>query len=80
MTTLTLSGQTCGLRWSDELDPCGQPAVALVIGGCVHEHITRDHLCVDHLGPALARKFHCHPCWDGPDSHGCPVLAREVTS
>lgn len=75
-----LAGQTCGVILLATGRTCGRPAVAYLVGGCVHEHISEGYFCADHRGRGLACGFNCRTCWTATDSHPCPVLARDMTS
>jgi hypothetical protein len=64
---------------------CGEPAVALVEYGCLHEHIGRDEVCAGHRDVLLAGSAGCARCWEGPpvsrhEPHRCVLLARVVAS
>jgi hypothetical protein len=79
-TTADLAGHTCGVRWSKTGRICGRPAIAYLVGGCVHEHRSEGYFCADHRGPGLASGFNCRICWFATEHHPCPVLARDMTS
>jgi hypothetical protein len=56
---------------------CGAEAVEHAVVGCVHEHVKQIGSCEQH---ALGEDFgaDCWECWDGRDSHLCPLAVRPV--
>lgn len=48
--------------------PCGRPAAADVLAGCVHEHIGWRLLCDWHAGDVAAGMMLCGNCGE----RGCP--------
>ncbi|MEU8121311.1 hypothetical protein AB0C21_21605 [Spirillospora sp. NPDC049024] len=75
-----LRDATCGVILLATANICGRPAVAYLVGGCVHEHISEGYFCADHRGHGLASGFNCRTCWFATEPHPCPVLARDMTS
>lgn len=49
---------------------CGEPAEALYVGICVHEHVAERHLCAGHAEPE--EPLWCRVCY-AIDGHVCPV-------
>ena len=74
-----LADETCGVISITTGHACGRPAIAYLVGGCVHEHLSEGYFCTDHLPRGLARGFNCRACWCAPESHPCPVLAHDMT-
>lgn len=67
-------------KWLDGSGYCGEPADAISVVGCVHEHLGRRGICYDcaatmqrMVGP---EPLICVPCDEGPAAHECPVFAR----
>jgi formate dehydrogenase maturation protein FdhE len=51
---------------------CGGWPVAIVTGGCVHEHIARCRVCGPCLDDLEADDMRCMPCQDDAE-HECKV-------
>lgn len=58
---------------------CGEPAVARVATGCVHEHIEEDWMCVRHVALAKENTLICSACRTGPVDHSCQAYALAET-
>jgi hypothetical protein len=54
---------------------CGEPAVAQVTTGCVHEHIEQDWMCSRHAAMAKRNELICSECKTGRLAHACQVFA-----
>lgn len=54
---------------------CGEPAAALVVLGCVHEHLEQDWLCSRHVALAKQNTLICSECKTGSRAHSCQVFA-----
>lgn len=59
-----------------ETRECGESAVARVLIGCVHEHVTGSRACRRHLDRLKLGKTNCERCYSGPESHTCKVIGR----
>jgi hypothetical protein len=53
---------------------CGKPAEPIT-AGCVHEHISTSFICGEHRRLMGNGALSCAPCFRGPDSHECRLLA-----
>jgi hypothetical protein len=77
MTQIDTNG-CCLASKEDPEDRCRIPAATLVIGGCVHEHIIRNYVCLFHLSIYSIDSMDCRECWLSPSSHACLVHIHEV--
>ena len=74
--------RAAGLLWLavEDVEPaaivCGQPAVAVVTAGCVHEHVDTGPVCAACLDRMIhGRAWLCGAC---EDSHGpCAVMVTQ---
>jgi hypothetical protein len=65
--------------------PCGEPVVAVVEYGCLHEHIDRTAVCAGHRDVVIGGTAGCARCWEGPpvsrhEPHRCVLLGRVVAA
>jgi hypothetical protein len=74
-TTNTLT--CCVAPTDDPQNRCGIPAAALVVAGCLHEHIIRNYACLFHLSTGIT-SMRCRECWLSADPHHCSVHLHEV--
>ena len=59
---------------------CGAAAATTVVSGCIHEHVTESLACSLHLRILRTGHAFCRLCHQGPDSHRCTLLGREVAA
>jgi hypothetical protein len=56
---------------------CGDPAVALMRGGCAHEHVKDRWLCAFHSGEVGQASAYCAEC-ESADGHICRIGWAEL--
>lgn len=74
----------CNVRIVVSLTPftyrlCGEPAIATVTEGCVHEHLGEADVCAAHelAGRVPNNELGCSQCYE-LNAHRCPLLRDEM--
>jgi hypothetical protein len=74
--TCQLADHGWGTPVPDPLRVCGEPAIAVITFGCIHEHVESPAACAGCAAELqrAADILVCPACEDGPEPHECPVV------
>jgi hypothetical protein len=77
-----VDGATCGFLadWhrTTPVTRCGEPAIAVVTAGCVHEHLETQPACAGCAAEIqrAADRLACFICEGGPEPHECRAILQ----